>query len=78
MFATLAVVWSPREAWLIQPTPVGRELLAAQEHCTDHGPNTLRITHCLEELGPPGAQTCQGDMGGGRDSPSCTLTCKLF
>lgn len=54
MLATPEAVQSPREARLMQPTPVGRELLAAQEHCTDYGPNVPGITHHLEEPGPWG------------------------
>ena len=69
MFATSEVVQSPGKARLMHPTPAGRELLAAQEHCTDHGPNTTRITHRLEELGPPGALDMSG-WRGRREGPS--------
>lgn len=51
---------------------------AAQEHCTDHGPNIPRISHHLEELEPWGALTCQGGASRGRDRPSHTLTFTIF
>lgn len=61
------------EAWLVHHTAQGRELLTAQEHCTDHGANAPRITHRVIR-----ALTGQDGVGRGRDHPSQTLSCKLF